>query len=107
MIYTVTFNPAIDYVVHTDAMQVGMVNRSRTEEIYYGGKGINVSMVLKELGLESRALGFGGVGRPPAGGAVGDGGRPRMSGARIERGMVFCQMSSRTPPRSADVTIDA
>ena len=56
MIYTVTFNPAIDYVVHTDAMQVGMVNRSRTEEIYYGGKGINVSMVLKELGLESRAL---------------------------------------------------
>ena len=51
MIYTVTFNPAIDYVVHTDAMQVGMVNRSRTEEIYYGGKGINVSMVLKELGL--------------------------------------------------------
>ena len=58
MIYTVTFNPAIDYVVHTDAMQVGMVNRSRTEEIYYGGKGINVSMVLKELGLESRALGF-------------------------------------------------
>lgn len=58
MIYTVTFNPAIDYVVHTDAMQVGMVNRSRTEEIYYGGKGINVSMVLKELGLESRTLGF-------------------------------------------------
>ena len=49
MNYTVTFNPAIDYVVHTDAMQVGMVNRSRTEEIYYGGKGINVSMVLKEL----------------------------------------------------------
>ena len=48
MVYTVTFNPAIDYVVHTDAMQVGMVNRSHTEEIYYGGKGINVSMVLKE-----------------------------------------------------------
>ena len=46
MIYTVTFNPAIDYVVHTDAMQVGMVNRSRTEEIYYGGKGINVSLML-------------------------------------------------------------
>ena len=58
MIYTVTFNPAIDYVVHTDAMQVGMVNRSRTEEIYYGGKGINVSFVLHELGLPSKALGF-------------------------------------------------
>lgn len=58
MIYTVTFNPAIDYVVHADAMQVGMVNRARGEEIYYGGKGINVSIVLKELGVASRALGF-------------------------------------------------
>lgn len=58
MIYTVTFNPAIDYVVHADAMQVGMVNRAHGEEIYYGGKGINVSIVLKELGVTSRALGF-------------------------------------------------
>ena len=58
MIYTVTFNPAIDYVVHTDAMQVGMVNRSHGEKIYYGGKGINVSVILKELGIPSRALGF-------------------------------------------------
>ena len=57
--------------------------------------------------VSHKSIGFDGVGRPPAGGAVGDGGRPRMSGARIERGMVFCQMSSRTPPRSADVTIDA
>ena len=45
MIYTVTFNPAIDYVVHTDAMTVGDVNRSSGEEIYFGGKGINVSTV--------------------------------------------------------------
>ena len=58
MIYTVTFNPAIDYIVHTGTMQVGQVNRSQGEELYFGGKGINVSMVLKELGLESRALGF-------------------------------------------------
>lgn len=58
MIYTVTFNPAIDYVVHTDDMQVGAVNRSRQEEIYFGGKGINVSVVLHELGLASKALGF-------------------------------------------------
>ena len=58
MIYTVTFNPAIDYVVHTDAMTVGDVNRSSGEEIYFGGKGINVSMVLKELDVPSRALGF-------------------------------------------------
>lgn len=58
MIYTVTFNPAIDYVIHTDAMTVGDVNRSSGEEIYFGGKGINVSMVLKELDVPSRALGF-------------------------------------------------
>lgn len=58
MIYTVTFNPAIDYVVHTDKMQVGSVNRSESEEIYFGGKGINVSLVLSELGIKSRAFGF-------------------------------------------------
>ena len=57
MIYTVTFNPAIDYVVHADDMQVGAVNRSRQEEVYFGGKGINVSVVLHELGLASKALG--------------------------------------------------
>lgn len=58
MIYTVTLNPAIDYVIHTDAVRIGQVNRARKEEIYFGGKGINVSMVLKELGVSSRALGF-------------------------------------------------
>ena len=58
MVYTVTFNPAIDYVVHTDDMNVGGVNRSRSEEIYFGGKGINVSIVLSELGIKSKALGF-------------------------------------------------
>lgn len=58
MFYTVTFNPAIDYVVHTDGMQLGSVNRSGHEEIYFGGKGINVSIVLKELGIASKALGF-------------------------------------------------
>lgn len=58
MIYTVTFNPAIDYVVRTDEMTVGRVNRSKDEKIYFGGKGINVSIVLNELGIKSRALGF-------------------------------------------------
>ena len=58
MIYTVTFNPAIDYVVHTDRMIPGTVNRSSYEEIYFGGKGINVSAVLAELGIKSKALGF-------------------------------------------------
>lgn len=58
MIYTVTFNPAIDYIVHTGDMELGSVNRSSAEEIYFGGKGINVSAVLRELGLDSVALGF-------------------------------------------------
>lgn len=58
MVYTVTFNPAVDYVVHTQEMRVGGVNRSESEEIYFGGKGINVSIVLSELGIKSKALGF-------------------------------------------------
>lgn len=58
MVYTVTFNPAVDYIVHTDELKVGMTNRSEREEIYFGGKGINVSLVLRELGIRSKALGF-------------------------------------------------
>lgn len=58
MIYTVTFNPAIDYVVRMDEMTTGKVNRTSSEDMYFGGKGINVSVVLKELGITSRALGF-------------------------------------------------
>lgn len=58
MVYTVTFNPAIDYVVHTAEMRLGVTNRSVGEEMYFGGKGINVSIVLKELEIPSVALGF-------------------------------------------------
>lgn len=58
MIYTVTFNPAIDYVVRTGELTIGATNRSNSEEIYFGGKGINVSIVLKELDMPSIALGF-------------------------------------------------
>ena len=58
MFYTVTFNPALDYVVHPGTLTIGEVNRSRGEELYCGGKGINVSAVLAELGIRSRALGF-------------------------------------------------
>lgn len=58
MIYTVTFNPALDYIVKVDHLTLGMVNRTVQEEIYYGGKGINVSIVLNNLGLQSTALGF-------------------------------------------------
>lgn len=58
MIYTVTFNPAVDYVVYTGEMAIGEVNRADDEKIMFGGKGINVSLVLNELGVKSRALGF-------------------------------------------------
>ncbi len=59
MIYTVTFNPAIDYVVHmSDELLAGMTNRTLSEECYFGAKGINVSTVLKNLGYDSTALGF-------------------------------------------------
>lgn len=58
MVYTVTFNPALDYVVRMDRFQVGEVNRTAEEEIQLGGKGINVSTVLSHLGVENVALGF-------------------------------------------------
>ena len=58
MIYTVTFNPAIDYIAQADSITFGDTNRSYGEEIYFGGKGINVSCVLKELDTDTTALGF-------------------------------------------------
>lgn len=58
MIYTVTFNPALDYVVRVKDFKLGEVNRTYSEQIFYGGKGINVSAILAALGVESTALGF-------------------------------------------------
>lgn len=58
MIFTVTFNPSLDYVVGLDAFCEGEVNRSQWEQLYPGGKGINVSMVLKNLEIANIALGF-------------------------------------------------
>lgn len=58
MIYTVTFNPSLDYIVSVDDFQVGRTNRTTSEMLLPGGKGINVSTVLRNLGVESTALGF-------------------------------------------------
>ena len=58
MIYTVTLNPSIDYIVRLDKLTSGITNRTTSEEYYYGGKGINVSMVLAELDIDSTAYGF-------------------------------------------------
>ena len=58
MIYTVTFNPSIDYIVRLEQFMPGEINRVNYEQILPGGKGINVSIVLKNLGHDSTALGF-------------------------------------------------
>lgn len=58
MIYTVTFNPSLDYIVSVDDLILGMVSRTKKEIINPGGKGINVSLVLRNLGYDSTALGF-------------------------------------------------
>ena len=58
MIYTVTFNPSLDYVIQTEELVPGRINRTTHECIYPGGKGNNVSVILSNLGLKSKALGF-------------------------------------------------
>ncbi len=58
MIYTLTLNPAIDYVVQVDELQLGSIMRSKSESVHFGGKGINASLVLGELGVCSVATGF-------------------------------------------------
>ena len=58
MIYTVTFNPSLDYIVSVDDFTLGRVNHTTKELVYPGGKGVNVSLVLKNLGMENTALGF-------------------------------------------------
>lgn len=58
MIYTVTFNPSLDYIVSVEDFQMGRTNRTSQEQLLAGGKGLNVSTVLGNLGIESTALGF-------------------------------------------------
>lgn len=58
MIYTITFNPALDYIIGMDNFNLGYVNRTSSEHIFAGGKGINVSIVLNNLGVDNKALGF-------------------------------------------------
>lgn len=58
MIYTVTFNPSLDYIVRLDNFTAGEINRVNYEQVLAGGKGINVSIVLKNLGHDNAALGF-------------------------------------------------
>lgn len=58
MIYTVTFNPSLDYIIAVEDFRLGLTNRTSSEQLLPGGKGINVSIVLHNLGFDSTALGF-------------------------------------------------
>lgn len=58
MIYTVTFNPSLDYIVSVPGFELGKTNRTESEQLLPGGKGINVSILLNHIGIESTALGF-------------------------------------------------
>ncbi|MCI9573922.1 MAG: 1-phosphofructokinase [Lachnospiraceae bacterium] len=58
MVYTVTFNPSLDYIVSVEDFRLGLTNRTDSEVILPGGKGLNVSIVLSNLGIENTALGF-------------------------------------------------
>ena len=81
MIYTVTFNPAIDYVVHFDHLRSGEINRNRSEEFQFGGKGINVSNVLRTLGFDTVALGF-------VAGFIGDGFEKGLAGMGLKTDLI-------------------
>jgi 1-phosphofructokinase len=75
MVYTVTFNPAIDYTIGIGTLVTGAVNRTESEQVFFGGKGINVSYVLNELGVDNVAMGFvaGFTGKAIEEGITGDG----------------------------------
>lgn len=58
MVYTVTFNPALDYLLYVNDLESNDIIRTEKEQLFYGGKGINVSVILSRLGIENKALGF-------------------------------------------------
>ena len=87
MIYTVTFNPAIDLFLDTD-LNVGKLNRVRKEEYFVGGKGLNVSQVLQNLGDESIATGF-------VGGFTGEYIRKELAKIGIESQLIECVGNTR------------
>lgn len=87
MIYTVTFNPAIDLFLDTD-LNVGKLNRVRKEEYFVGGKGLNVSQVLRNLGDQSLATGF-------VGGFTGDYIRKELQKSGIENFLIECDGNTR------------
>lgn len=100
MIYTLTFNPAVDYYISVDNLALGAVNRTKTEQIRFGGKGINVSFVLKELGVTSTALGF-------VGGFTGDALENHLKSKGIKCDFVKVQGNTRINVKLNDTDINA
>ena len=88
MIYTVTFSPAIDYVVDVENLELGAINRSLGEHMLPGGKGINVSIVLSNLGKKSVATGF-------LGGFTGDYIKSELVARNIESGFIEVEGNTR------------
>ena len=87
MIYTVTFNPSLDYIVSVENFQLGLTNRTSSEMLLPGGKGINVSTVLMNLGIESTALGF-------TAGFTGDEIIRRLEEMGVRNGFIYSQSQS-------------
>ncbi len=108
MIYTVTFNPAIDYVVRLNGpLQPGGINRTAAEDHQYGGKGINVSTVLTRLGVPNVALGFvaGQTGRWLAEGLAAQGVAADL--IELPEGMTRINVKLRAGPQNQETEINA
>ena len=100
MIYTLTLNPAVDYYITVDGFKSGVVNRTKGERIAFGGKGINVSLMLKELGLKSTCTGF-------VGGFTGDALEKHLNSRGIECDFVKVSGNTRINVKINDTDINA
>lgn len=100
MIYTLTLNPAVDYYITVDDFKSGVVNRTKGERIAFGGKGINVSLMLKELGLKSTCMGF-------VGGFTGDALENHLKQNGIDCDFVRVQGNTRINVKLNDTDINA
>lgn len=100
MIYTLTLNPAVDYYITVDDFKSGVVNRTKGEKISFGGKGINVSLMLKELGLRSTCMGF-------VGGFTGDALEKHLNSRGIECDFVKVSGNTRINVKLNDTDINA
>ena len=107
MVYTVTLNPALDYEVLVDGFRAGELNRTSREHMHFGGKGVNVSTVLRGLGVETVALGFvaGFTGR-----ALEDGlkaGGIRTDFIRLEEGLTRVNVKIRSGGGGGETEINS